>query len=659
MKSWIGKWFAALAILAVLLPGLAQAAAEVTGLQLVSSTRVGRTSFDYTYRVQVRNGSPALGAAQATARSTAAATQVVQGTVALGNLAAGASVSSTETITLRQDRSTSFNPASLVWSVTGQPQGEQTLSLSLSDAVLAPGGILELKPVVRDGNGVVQSNAGLQFNATLAPIGPVTGNAPVVSGLSVSFPKLSKRLLAANPAIDPAGEFADTDPTDPNYGRETGGRYRVTVALAGSSLSASEDVTVLPMGTAQVTVKASQYAGQLGSALALAHQASLSGDTALMDQARAALRAVDAQRDFRYAVLSATNAAAPPDGGLLLPALLTARGYVAGAQDAAYAAAIADVTSKLRQARAQLDATNVAALTQASVDALQAAAVAYKQSLQTLKTLQVSALGGVQQQAAMNALLATELPKLLDSIKRKTGELLGVTVTASVDTPRLLELGTVTEVASQSPAAMYAQTQPVQYYAFFSTAFAIFTDLSGTARGNIIELSITLANIVLNVTTANIINQNANGAVAMDYCLASSSFAWVCPNYRPTRIGGSGFGTDAGAIKVALVGCVNSNAIRNLMTLSRPTNIAAGIRLFNKVVSLANSLQQDGGVAAVVVPDYIASDEIGLANDMLYFGNGWPRVNQGRLPCVGIVIVMNFQTGGITALNLNFLGQCG
>lgn len=655
-------WLATLMLLALLAPTFAQAAAEVTGLQLVSSVRVGRTSFDYTYKIAVTNGSPALNGAQAAVRSTAAATQILKGTVALGNLAAGAAITSTDTFTLRQDRTVAFNPTALVWTVTGTEVGTPSLDIALSEPFVAPDGSISVTPTLRDGNGVVTSNAGLQFTVAVAPVGTVTGSAPVVTGLAVKFPKVVKRLISLNPTLDPAGEFADTDPTDPNFGRETGGKYRVTVSLVGSPLSSSKDVLVLPTGTAQVTFKANQYAGQLGQALALAYQASQSGDAALMAQARTALQAVDANGDFSHTVLSATSAMAPPDGGLITPAMLTARGFTAGAQDAAFATAIADLSMRIGQARTQVDATNTAALTQAAVDALQAAAAAYKQSLQTLQTLQTSTLGATQQQTAINLLLSTELPKLLDAIKRKTGELLGVTTTASLDaSPRLAFAPTATtRPAAQSPGEMYAGTQQVQFFGgFFQTMFGILTDLSGTARGNIFELTITLVNSLLNIEVANVINQNSPGGMALDYCLASSSFAFVCPNYMPTRIGGSGFGRDAAAIKVAVVGCVNSELLRNVATLRQPTSLAAGIRLINKVVSIARALHQQGGVAAVVVPDSIRDDDLGLGSDILYFGSGWPRVNQGRLPCVGVVIVMNTATGALAAVNLDMLGVCG
>ena len=56
---------AALAGFALVLPSLADAAASVTGMQLLSTVRFDRTKYDYTYAITVANGSPALTAAKA------------------------------------------------------------------------------------------------------------------------------------------------------------------------------------------------------------------------------------------------------------------------------------------------------------------------------------------------------------------------------------------------------------------------------------------------------------------------------------------------------------------------------------------------------------------------------------------------------------------
>ena len=649
------------ALFAALMPGLAAAQATVIGQELVSSVRSGRTTFDYSYRITVRNGDVALNTAQAAVQNSSPATQVIKGSVVLGNLAAGATVTSTDVFTIRQDRTLPFNPAVLAWTVTGVPVvvGPSSMEMALSEPVVAPDGSVTVAPVVRDANGVALDNGAFQFSVSVVPVGTVIGRAPVVEGLTVSFPKVTKRLLNQNTTIDPEGLYADGDPTDPNYGKETGGRYRVTVALAGTSITASREVLVLPSGSAGITVQASRYAGGLNDVLAAAARAAETGNTSGLAEARAALQTLAASADNSSTVLSATQVLAPPNGGLLTPAFLSGRGFTAGAQDAAFVSALSTVRTRITTARTQVEALNANAMTQDSLDAMQAAAAAYRQSLADLQALRLSALGAAQQQAALNQLLGTELPQLLDAVKRKSGELLAVVATSSARAPAWLAAKPQGAPRGPvSPRAFYQGTQPVQVYSFAAFAFSIFTDLSGTARANIIELTVTLVNSLVNVMAADAINGSANGAVSIDMCLASSSVAYVCPNYRPSIITGSGFGRDASAVRVTLVGCVGGDLIRNLMTLRQPRDIAAGIRLINKVISIGNSLAQEGGVGAVLRPDFIDEDEL-FGGDRLYFANGWPRVNQGRLPCVGIVIVTNTGNGGVSALNLNFLGQCG
>jgi hypothetical protein len=645
-----------------LLPGLAAAQATVTGQELVSSVRSGRTSFDYSYRITVRNGDTALNNVQAVVQSSSAATQVVKSTVAVGNLAAGATLTTTDVFTIRQDRTLPFNPAVLSWTVTGVPVvvGPSSMDISLSEPIVAPDGSVSVTPVVRDANGVVLDNGPFQFSVTVAPVGTAIGRAPVVDGLSVSFPKLAKRLLNQDTAIDPEGLYADGDPTDPNYGKESGGRYRVTVSLAGSSITASREVLLLPSGSAATTVQASRYAGGLNEVLGAAARAAETGNTSGLAEARAALQALSAQHDNSTAVLSATQVLAPPNGGLLTPAFLSGRGFTAGAQDASFVAALATVRTRITTARTQVEALNVNAMTQDSLNTMQAAATAYRQALADLQALRLSTLGAAQQQAVLNQLIGTELPQLLDAVKRKSGELLAVVSTSSVSgrPAWLANTHALSKPLQKGPRAFYQGTQPVQVYSFAAFAFSIFTDLSGTARANIIELTVTLVNSLINIMAADAINASGGGGVSIDMCLASSSVAYVCPNYRPSIVTGSGFGRDASAVRVTLIGCVGGDLIRNLMTLRQPRDIAAGIRLINKVVSIGNSLQQEGGVGAVLRPDFIDEDDL-FGGDRLYFANGWPRVNQGRLPCVGIVIVTNTGNGGVSALNLNFLGQCG
>jgi hypothetical protein len=38
--------------------------------------------------------------------------------------------------------------------------------------------------------------------------------------------------------------------------------------------------------------------------------------------------------------------------------------------------------------------------------------------------------------------------------------------------------------------------------------------------------------------------------------------------------------------------------------------------------------------------------------------NGWPRVNLGRTPCAGTIILFNLSTGSFWSENSNFLPDC-
>lgn len=109
-----------LALVATALPMVASADASVTSQQLVSSVRSGRTTFDYTYTITVQNGSRALTNATATVTSSSPATIVVKNTVSIGDLPASATKTSTDTFTIRQDRTIPFDPSTLRWTVTGQ-----------------------------------------------------------------------------------------------------------------------------------------------------------------------------------------------------------------------------------------------------------------------------------------------------------------------------------------------------------------------------------------------------------------------------------------------------------------------------------------------------------------------------------------------------------
>ena len=94
---------------------------SATSLQVLSEKRVSRTVSDFTYRVSVRNSGPALIVVTGTVTSTSTATTFPDGSASFGDIGVGGVASSTDTITLRQDRTVPFNLAQLVWQFRAAP----------------------------------------------------------------------------------------------------------------------------------------------------------------------------------------------------------------------------------------------------------------------------------------------------------------------------------------------------------------------------------------------------------------------------------------------------------------------------------------------------------------------------------------------------------
>ncbi|MBQ5946806.1 N-acetylmuramoyl-L-alanine amidase [Massilia sp. ST3] len=115
---------------------VAATGASVTGLNKVSEVRVGRTVYDYVFKVNVSNTGPALSGAAAMLGTAGAGTTIIDGQVQIGNLAAGGSVTPADTITLRHDRAFPFDPGALRWQITGTP----STSAPTASASIGPSG---------------------------------------------------------------------------------------------------------------------------------------------------------------------------------------------------------------------------------------------------------------------------------------------------------------------------------------------------------------------------------------------------------------------------------------------------------------------------------------------------------------------------------------
>jgi hypothetical protein len=97
-----------------------QAGLSIGGYQLVSSTRISRTVTQFTYRAALTNGGPNIASALAMVTSLSPATTVVDATLSFGPVTTGNSVLSTDTFSVRHNRTVPFSFANLQWSITPQ-----------------------------------------------------------------------------------------------------------------------------------------------------------------------------------------------------------------------------------------------------------------------------------------------------------------------------------------------------------------------------------------------------------------------------------------------------------------------------------------------------------------------------------------------------------
>lgn len=235
---------------------------SVVSLTKVSERRVGRTVFDYVFRVTVHNNSEPLVAVTASIGAAGQGTSIVDGEVLVGDMAAGATITPADTVTLRQDRTFPFNPTALVWrfrSIPAAPAIVPGATLSNAPAGRASVGspyetALRLMPV--DGRNAITSlqvsnptPGGASPRISLQGLLTWTPNeadfatttlhvgAGLQDGSSSSFDvpvTVTKHRLVANVALNGAGRYSDPE-----------GRYLVEVAGAtpGASITGTLSIS--------------------------------------------------------------------------------------------------------------------------------------------------------------------------------------------------------------------------------------------------------------------------------------------------------------------------------------------------------------------------------------------------------------------------------
>jgi hypothetical protein len=90
---------------------------DIANYTIVSSTPISGTVYEYTYTADVTNWTASDLHIAATLTSTAASTIVVDRDIDFGDVAQGATIHSTNTFTIRQDRSQPFDSKALAWAM--------------------------------------------------------------------------------------------------------------------------------------------------------------------------------------------------------------------------------------------------------------------------------------------------------------------------------------------------------------------------------------------------------------------------------------------------------------------------------------------------------------------------------------------------------------
>ncbi|WP_457445190.1 hypothetical protein [Roseateles sp. P5_E4] len=368
----------------------AATAASVTGLTKLSEKRIGRTLFEYEFRITVQNGATAQTGLKAQLTAAGAGTTIVQGDVSVGDIAAGASLTPAGTITLRQDRLQAFQLNQMVWSFSASGAVPTGISLALNQGVIGAGGNLVIQATVTDASGNPINPPPALTLQVIAPAGGSLGALPTVSGNQVLTSADTRGGFGLQATLGGLQTRVDFVVVANNSQSENSGQF--------ADLSANQ--------------------ASLVSNLGLLRDAVARGDNAAVATLKAAI--ADTGNHIDPNTLYFGSPYAPDTGFVPDAAKLSAGGLTGTPADAVYAAAVAQLQAKLAQITALLrsttgtDAENTALLTQYQADLAGIAA-----QLQA-PGAQPSAHGLVTNAMLLNRLLTQDMPITMRAIAERT-----------------------------------------------------------------------------------------------------------------------------------------------------------------------------------------------------------------------------------------------
>jgi len=152
---------------------------------LISKQRVSRTEYNYTYQADITNTGSDVQNVTATLTSNSPHTTVVDGAISFGDVSSGATVTSMDTFTIRQDRRYPLDSSSLIWDIQyeqivgpsgGTFEGESGVAVTVPPGATDQTVPISIEPVQEDELGK-DVPAGCTFvGATALDIGDVVLN---------------------------------------------------------------------------------------------------------------------------------------------------------------------------------------------------------------------------------------------------------------------------------------------------------------------------------------------------------------------------------------------------------------------------------------------------------------------------------------------------
>lgn len=226
---------------------LVDAPLAVTGLEKISEKRVGRTTYDYAFRVTLKNSGVAQGGVRIAMSSVGQGGAIIKGTIDAGSVPGNATVKLQELVVIRHDRTYPFDPAKVIFKVTSTGPEEPPTGTQKAEATLLPG--VRILGPAEAGAITASTDTALTFSRDLAL---VPGTVFIVNGTA-------HKSLASSSGPGGTVVTVGTPSIEEIFSRvEIRGKYVVSddavVVESAPAASASRTGRVTPQATVSGTV---------------------------------------------------------------------------------------------------------------------------------------------------------------------------------------------------------------------------------------------------------------------------------------------------------------------------------------------------------------------------------------------------------------------